>query len=374
MSAITLTPVLYSNLTVGKTYLRTPDCSVLFVVEERASDKLAVLVGRILNAKDHGTNNFDLKRIQSKDDGQFYEFQTFPLLAQFRNKLKDAGKYYEKALTVVNKEGSKILDQDISELLPHVIDTLGTCILSSLQHRAVGRSFLVVDSVPVDKYEYVGNPWEDFYIIATDGKNSFYPAKDRPFGHSVGVSPVKISSKFGDLPITSLNKNKWLIDVLNCKAADFFEHEENSLIFKALIELSQKDELTIKRDEDCCLKKQIRSLFQILESRGFCGTKVAVHPSEISNFGSLGDVFKLSSAQERVRNIWGHLWTSEVYVSTDIPVGTILVADCELGIGNFVPTKLPTVDFETSKITLDFRFSEAFILALYPGRCAVLFS
>jgi len=215
----------------------------------------------------------------------------------------------------------------------------------SLEYLSIGRKLLSMESS----------------LRNDDGKVIYYPDKERNFLCFQFLSPSRmvLSEPLDDntLPVFSAThkyKNDDHPEYVNernkIKVMECIQEFETKNIVEALIAVALRRNKSIVATH--VAKDSLREAFLLLEKENNTVLKVVMHPGQFSRLllKDFHDFYHASTRERLTANLFGHLWTADIHVTTSIPEKTILLTGCRSMTGFFAHhmkvTDGPTVAVE----------------------------
>lgn len=204
----------------------------------------------------------------------------------------------------------------------------------SLEYQAVGRKLLLVDELPqgaLARYE------RDVASVATIISRRGAVPDQIQEGEEILVPTFEIAAN----PQVRLSEIKarrfYIVDRAQIKAKEAIQKEEDQNIFAALIAAADNLGTQIVTNVGALSPASLNTAFRFVEQHDLVVTKIVMHPNQYSSVRVFGkDFYDEATTREILTSgLFGHLWTSDIHVSSKMDPDVVLVVASPDTVGAF---------------------------------------
>ena len=209
----------------------------------------------------------------------------------------------------------------------------------SLEYQAVGRKLLMVDELPqgaLPRYE------RDVASVATVVARQGAVPDQIVEGEEILVPTFEIAAH----PTIRLSEIKarrfYIVDRAQIKAKEAIQKEEDRNIFNALIAAADARDASglgsqIVDNQGTLETASLNTAYRFIEQHDLVASKVVCHPNQYSAFRTFGKTFydEATTREILTTGLYGHLWTADIHVSSQLDTQTILVTASPDTVGAF---------------------------------------
>jgi len=202
----------------------------------------------------------------------------------------------------------------------------------ALEYQAVGRKLLMVDELPqgaLPRYE------RDVASVATVVARQGAVPDQITEGEEVLVPTFEIAAH----PTIRLSEIKarrfYIVDRAQIKAKEAIQKEEDRNIFNALIAAAPAaQEIT---NVGTLETASLNTAYKHIETHDLVASKVVMHPESYSAVRSFGKTFydEATTREILTTGLYGHLWTADIHVSSQLDSTKIVVTASPDTVGAF---------------------------------------
>lgn len=233
-------------------------------------------------------------------------------------------------LTAEQKEAIVAQALDTDEGRVAVAQAMVEPIRRSLEYQAVGRKLLLVDELPQGALaRYERDPQAVASVLPrrgavpdmiTEGEEILVPTFEIAANPSVRMSEIKA-------------RRFYIVDRAQIKAKEAIQKEEDTNIFSALLNSVNNRGTQIVSNFGTLAPASLNAAFRLVEQHDLVVTKIVVHANQYANIRVFGkDFYDEATTREILTSgLFGHLWTSDIHVSSRMDPNKILVVaspDC----------------------------------------------
>jgi hypothetical protein len=209
----------------------------------------------------------------------------------------------------------------------------------SLEYQAVGRKLLMVDELPqgaLPRYE------RDVASVATVVARQGAVPDQIVEGEEILVPTFEIAAH----PTIRLSEIKarrfYIVDRAQIKAKEAIQKEEDRNIFNALIAAANARDASglgsqIVDNQGTLETASLNTAYRFIEQHDLVASKVVCHPNQYASFRTFGKQFydEATTREILTTGLYGHLWTADIHVSSQLDTQTILVTSSPDTVGAF---------------------------------------
>ncbi len=209
----------------------------------------------------------------------------------------------------------------------------------SLEYQAVGRKLLMVDELPqgaLPRYE------RDVASVATVVARQGAVPDQIVEGEEILVPTFEIAAH----PTIRLSEIKarrfYIVDRAQIKAKEAIQKEEDRNIFNALIAAANARDASglgsqIVDNQGTLETASLNTAYRFIEQHDLVASKVVCHPNQYASFRTFGKTFydEATTREILTTGLYGHLWTADIHVSSQLDTQTILVTSSPDTVGAF---------------------------------------
>jgi hypothetical protein len=202
----------------------------------------------------------------------------------------------------------------------------------SLEYQAVGRKLLMVDELPqgaLPRYE------RDVASVATVIARQGAVPDQITEGEEVLVPTFEIAAH----PTIRLSEIKarrfYIVDRAQIKAKEAIQKEEDRNIFAALIAACPAGQTVT--NVGTLETASLNTAYKYIEVHDLVASKVVMHPESYSAIRSFGKTFydEATTREILTTGLYGHLWTADIHVSSQLDSTKIIVTASPDTVGAF---------------------------------------
>jgi hypothetical protein len=202
----------------------------------------------------------------------------------------------------------------------------------ALEYQAVGRKLLMVDELPqgaLPRYE------RDVASVATVIARQGAVPDQITEGEEVLVPTFEIAAH----PTIRLSEIKarrfYIVDRAQIKAKEAIQKEEDRNIFAALIAACPADQSVT--NVGTLETASLNTAYKNIETHDLVASKVVMHPESYSAVRSFGKGFydEATTREILTTGLYGHLWTADIHVSSQLDPTKIIVTASPDTVGAF---------------------------------------
>lgn len=204
----------------------------------------------------------------------------------------------------------------------------------SLEYQAVGRKLLLVDELPqgaLARYE------RDVEATATvlarrgavpdaiqEGEEILVPTFEIATNPSIRLAEIKA-------------RRFYIVDRAQIKAKEAIQKEEDRNIFNCLLAAVDNRAEKIVTNVGTLSPASINTAFRFIEMHDLVATKIVCHANQYASIRIFGkDFFDEATTREILTSgLFGHMWTADIHVSSQMPSETVLVVASPDTVGAF---------------------------------------
>ena len=204
----------------------------------------------------------------------------------------------------------------------------------ALEYQAVGRKLLLVDELPqgaLARYE------RDVAAIAhVISRRGAVPDQIQE-GEEILVPTFEIAAN----PTVRLSEIKarrfYIVDRAQIKAKEAIQKEEDTNIFNALLAAVNNRATQIVTNVGTLSPASLNTAFRFVEQHDLVATKIVCHANQYASIRIFGkDFYDEATTREILTSgLFGHLWTSDIHVSSRMPTDEVLVVASPDTVGAF---------------------------------------
>lgn len=204
----------------------------------------------------------------------------------------------------------------------------------SLEYQAVGRKLLMVDELPQGALpRYERDVASTATVIARQGA---VPDQIQE-GEEVLVPTFEIAAH----PTIRLSEIKarrfYIVDRAQIKAKEAIQKEEDRNIFSALIAAADNRNDQVVGNTGDLTTDSLNVAYRLIETHDLVASKVVAHPLQYARFRVFGKTFydEATTREILTTGLYGHLWTADIHVSSQLDAQTVLVCASPDTVGAF---------------------------------------
>jgi len=193
----------------------------------------------------------------------------------------------------------------------------------ALEYQAVGRKCLMVDELPQGALaRYERDVHSKATVISrrggvpdliTEGEEVLVPTFEIAVNPQIRLSEIKA-------------RRFYIVDRAQIKAKEAIQKEEDSNIFRAAFAAAPADNIIVSAGGALTIAA-LNAAFASIEEHDLTVAKIVMHAqryADVRNFGKT--VFDEATTREvLVSGLFGHLWTSDIHVSSRMPTDEVLL-------------------------------------------------
>jgi hypothetical protein len=210
----------------------------------------------------------------------------------------------------------------------------------SLEYQAVGRKLLMVDELPqgaLPRYE------RDVASVAHVVSRQGAVPDQIQEGEEVLVPTFEIAAH----PTIRLSEIKarrfYIVDRAQIKAKEAIQKEEDRNVFNALTAAADNraaadaSNSQVVNNVGDLSTASLNTAYRLIEQHDLVASKVVCHPNTYAAFRTFGKDFydEATTREILTTGLYGHLWTADIHVSSQLDNNTVLVTASPDTVGAF---------------------------------------